>query len=187
MSDRVRNVMTPHPVVLPETASVRDAARCMADAHVGPVLVVDHRQALRGVVTDRDIVVRAVATDRNLASTTLGEMCTEAPATVSPSDLVGDAMRVMREHAVRRLPVVDEGTPVGMISLADVLQADTVGASEVGDALGQITAAPPDDPSTEAHPDVTAALRGEWQLPKLPSATSFEERGLRRRPGPSGT
>ena len=84
MSDRVRSVMTPRPAVLPRTASVLDAARAMADTNVGPVLVVDRHETLCGVVTDRDIVVRAVATGRRLESTALGEMCTEEAATVSP-------------------------------------------------------------------------------------------------------
>jgi len=175
MSDRVRNVMTPNPVVLPQTASVLDAARAMAEANVGPVLVVDREEALCGVVTDRDIVVRAVATGRSLASTALGEMCTEETATLAPSDLVGDAIRLMRRHAVRRLPVVDAGRPVGMVSLGDlVLQADSVSASAVRHALAEITAAPPDDPSTEAHPNVTAALHGDWDVPRMAPATDVE-------------
>jgi signal-transduction protein with cAMP-binding, CBS, and nucleotidyltransferase domain len=187
MPDRVRDVMTANPVVLPQTASVLDAARAMAEANVGPVLVVDRQEALCGVVTDRDIVVRAVATGRRLESTALVDMCTEAPATVSSSDLVGDAIRLMRRHAVRRLPVVEAGRPVGMVSLGDlVLEADSVGLSEVGAALADITAAPPDDPSTEAHPNVTAALRREWDVPRMAPAEALEADGLRRTPKAPG-
>jgi CBS domain-containing protein len=153
LSDRVRDVMTPHPVVLRESASVLDAAQAMADANVGPVLVVDAKDALCGVVTDRDIVVRALAPRRRLEATTLREICTEEAATVSPSDSLGDAVRLMRRHAVRRLPVVESGRPVGIVSLGDVvLHSDAVVASEVRDALADISAAPPDDPPTEAHP-----------------------------------
>jgi signal-transduction protein with cAMP-binding, CBS, and nucleotidyltransferase domain len=187
MSDRVRHVMTPRPVVLPQTASVLDAARAMADANIGPVLVVDQHETLCGVVTDRDIVVRAVATGRRLESTALGEMCTEDAATVSPSDLVGDAIALMRRHAVRRLPVVEAGRPVGMVSLGDlVLEADSVRPSDVGVALADITEAPPDDPSTEAHPNVTAALRREWDVPRMPPARVGEDDDTADNPERSG-
>jgi len=174
--------MTPDPVVLAETATVLEAARAMADTNVGPVLVVDGHEALRGVVTDRDIVVRAVAPGRRLESTALGDMCTEDTVTLSPSDSVGDAIRLMRRNAVRRLPVVESGKPVGVVSLGDlVLQPDAVFASEVRAALADITAAPPDDPSTEAHPNVTAALRRAWDVPRMAPAPAVEDDG----PSPS--
>ena len=174
MPDRVRDVMTPHPLVLRQTASVLDAARAMADANIGPVLVVDRQEALCGVVTDRDIVVRVVATRRKLESTMLSEVCTQEAATVSPSDSVGDAVRLMRQHAVRRLPVVESGRPVGIVSLGDlVLRPVDLAASEVPSALADISAAPPDDPSTEAHPNVTAAMGRDWDVPAMPPVAAL--------------
>ena len=99
--------------------------------------------------------------DRSLASTAVGEMCTEETATLSPSDSVAEAIRVMRRHAVRRLPVVEDGRPVGVVSIGDlVLRPEVVPASELRSAFIDIMAAPPDDPSTESHPNVTAALSG---------------------------
>lgn len=178
MPDCVREVMTPDPLVLRKSASVLDAARAMADANVGPVLVVDRNNDLCGVVTDRDIVVRALATARKLDSTALGDMCTEETATVSPADSVGDAIRLMREHAVRRLPVVESGKPVGIVSLGDlVLHTDAAVAAEVHAALADISAAPPDDPSTEARPNVTSALDRTWDVPRMPSTDDLAERG----------
>lgn len=183
MSDCVRDVMTSHPVVLRLTASVFDAARAMADANIGPVLVVDRDDALRGVVTDRDIVVRTVATARGLDSTTLGEMCTEDAVTVTPSDSVGEAIRLMRAHAVRRLPVVESGKPVGIVSLGDLaLQTESVVVSEVHAALADISAATPDDPPTETDPKVTDALSRDSVVPKMPSGGAIVERGRRSRP-----
>lgn len=183
MSDCVRDVMTCHPVVLRETASVLDAARAMAEANIGPVLVVDGDDALRGVVTDRDIVVRTVATARGLDSTTLAEMCTEEAVTVMPSDPVGEAIRLMREQAVRRLPVVECGKPVGIVSLGDLaLQTESVVVSEVHAALADISAAPPDGLPTETHTNVFGALGRDSVIPKMPSGGALVERGRRSRP-----
>jgi CBS domain-containing protein len=84
-----------------------------------------------------------VAPGRSLASTAVGEMCTEETATVSPPDSVAEAVRVMRRHAVRRLPVVEAGSPVGVVSIGDlVLRPDAVPASELRSALVDIMAAP---------------------------------------------
>ena len=158
MSLQLRAVMTAEPLVLPRTASVLDAAEAMADGDIGPVLVVDDDQRLCGLVTDRDIVVRAVAPRRRLESTRLGDVCTMEVATLSPSDTVSDAVRVMRQLAVRRVPVVDGGRPVGIVSLADLaLLPDADVADRIPGTLAGIVAAPSDDPATEARPNVSAA------------------------------
>jgi signal-transduction protein with cAMP-binding, CBS, and nucleotidyltransferase domain len=130
----------------------------MASADIGPVLVVDDDQLLCGVVTDRDIVVRAVAPSRRLESTVLGDVCTVDLVTLSPADSPSEAVRLMGEHAVRRLPVVD-GRPVGIVSLADlVLHGGPELTADLPSALAGISAAPSDDPATEARPKVRAAL-----------------------------
>jgi CBS domain-containing protein len=159
MRQQLRDVMTSAPLVLPRTATVLDAARAMAGADVGPVLVVDDDQVLCGVVTDRDIVVRAVAPSRRLESTVLGDVCTVEVVTLSASDSPADAVRLMGEHAVRRLPVVDDGRPVGIVSLADLaLHGGPELAADLPSAMAGITAAPSDDPPTEDRPGVRAAL-----------------------------
>ena len=151
--------MTPVPLVLPRNASVLDAAQAMADADIGPVLVVDDDQRLCGLVTDRDIVVRAVAPRRRLDATRLGDVCTMEVATLSPSDTVRDAVRVMGEQAVRRVPVVESGRPVGIVSIADLaVGADDELARRLPATLAGIVAAPSDDPPTEARPKVQGAL-----------------------------
>jgi CBS domain-containing protein len=164
MSQQLRDVMTSTPLVLPITASVLDAADAMAEADIGPVLVVDDDDQLCGVLTDRDIVVRAVAPRRRLESTTLGEICTVDVAALSPSDTAADAMRLMGEHAVRRIPVVDDGRAVGIVSLSDlVLHGDRELARDLHSALAGISAAPSDDPPTENRPRVRAALERDHQ------------------------
>ena len=130
--------MTPHPVVLPGTASVHEAARAMRDAEIGDVIVIENNQVC-GIVTDRDIVVRTVAETQDPATTTLADLCSHRLLTVTPTDSVEEAVRLMRTHAIRRLPVVDGGQAVGMVSLGDLAVE-----REPHSALGEISAAPPD-------------------------------------------
>ena len=119
MPQAVRDVMNGDIVTLPRSAPVIDAARRMRDADIGDVLVVDGPK-LTGVVTDRDIVVRAIAEGKDPQSTTLADVCSGDVVTVAPDDSIDHAAQVMRERAVRRLPVVEGGTPVGVVSLGDV-------------------------------------------------------------------
>jgi CBS domain-containing protein len=137
MPQRIQDVMTPHPVTLPSTASVHEAARAMQDHAIGAVMVLEHN-AVCGLVTDRDIVVRAVAEARDPATTSLADLCSHAVRTVTPTDRVEQAVRLMRTNAIRRLPVVDGGQAVGMVSLGDLAVA-----RDPDSVLGEISAAPP--------------------------------------------
>ncbi|ETK36615.1 CBS domain-containing protein [Microbispora sp. ATCC PTA-5024] len=119
MPRRVEDVMTPDPVTLPEEATVVKAAKLMRDQGIGDVLVVSGDQ-LRGVVTDRDIVVRAVAEGRDTAATPLATLCTSDVITVGPEDDPEEVVRLMRDKAVRRVPVVVDGRPVGIVTLSDL-------------------------------------------------------------------
>jgi CBS domain-containing protein len=127
MSAKVRDVMTPGAIGVDYHQSIGDAARTMRDWGVRAVLVV-HDQALRGLVTDRDLVVRAVAESKRPD---------EPVGPLSSGDLIGvdadadasHAARLMREHAVRQLPVIEDGQVAGMVSLGDLA------------ATGEITAA----------------------------------------------
>ena len=133
------DVMTPDPVVCPSSASVLDAAMLMRDQAIGDVLVERDGQ-LMGIVTDRDIVVRAVAEAREPSSVTLGEICTEDVHSVTIDTSVDDVVRIMNDSAVRRVPVVENGRPVGIVALGDLAVArdrETV--------LGNISAAAPND------------------------------------------
>ncbi|WP_026313829.1 CBS domain-containing protein [Actinomadura flavalba] len=138
MARRIGDVMTAHPQALPLDATVHDAARVMRDEGIGDVLVT-YAGRLCGMVTDRDIVVRAVADGRDTAVTSLGDVCTAELATVGPDDDTGTALHLMRERAVRRLPVVDDAQrPIGIVTLGDITLSD--GGS--GDSLAAITKAP---------------------------------------------
>jgi CBS domain-containing protein len=137
MPQLVRDVMTPNPVALQATSSLVEAALAMRDFDVGDVLVLDDGQ-ICGIVTDRDIVVRGIAGGNYPATVKLGEICSRELTTLSPTDSVEDAVSLMRQKAIRRLPVVENGRPVGILSLGDLaLEKDP------HSALGDISAAPP--------------------------------------------
>jgi CBS domain-containing protein len=121
MTQKIRDVMTPDPVALDATATVVDVARAMRDGDIGSVVVLAEERVI-GIVTDRDIVVRALAEGRDPAVTPIGEICSYELHAMPPGDSVAAAMRVMRENAVRRLPVVKDGRLVGILSLGDLAQ-----------------------------------------------------------------
>ncbi|MFF2655254.1 CBS domain-containing protein [Streptomyces sp. NPDC058045] len=122
MADVVREVMTPGVVAVPPDASLVEAAQLMRAQDIGDVLVASERQVL-GVLTDRDITLRAVADGADPLVVSARMVCTPNPVVVAPDDTVATAVGLMREHAVRRLPVVEDGRLVGMVSLGDVAMA----------------------------------------------------------------
>jgi CBS domain-containing protein len=129
--------MTPAPVAVQSAQPVTEAAKVMRDHGVGAVLVVDDGQ-LKGLLTDRDIVVRAVADIRDPATTLVSEICSPDLVTVAPEDDADTVVRRMRERAVRRVPVVEDGHLVGVLSIGDMaLERDE------RSALADISAQPP--------------------------------------------
>lgn len=119
MARKVRDLMTPEPVTLPLDAPLTEAARLMRDREIGDVLVTQGGR-LCGLLTDRDIVVRAVAEGRDLTGTRLDEVCSAGIVTVGPDDAADAALRLMYERHVRRLPVIVDGRPVGIVSIGDL-------------------------------------------------------------------
>lgn len=134
MIQRVREVMTPAPVTVGTLTGINEVARRMRDEDIGAVLVTEGTR-LRGLVTDRDLVVRVLATHRNPDETTVAEACSPELVTASPEDDAGHAVQLMRQHALRRLPVVEKGEAVGMVSLGD-LAVDRDPSSALGDISG---------------------------------------------------
>lgn len=137
MTQYVRDIMTGDPVTVEPLTSVTEVARIMRDRDLGAVLVTDGDR-LRGLVTDRDLVIRSVADGGDPEQTTVAAACSDELLTVRSDDELGHAVEVMREHAVRRLPVVDEGRPVGILSLGDLAME-----RDPESALGDISAARP--------------------------------------------
>jgi CBS domain-containing protein len=119
MAQRVREIMTGSVVTLPKDASLVEAARLMRDHGIGDVIVTDGGRA-EGIVTDRDIVVRGVADGADPAALALGAVLSGELMAVAPDDPVERAVQVMRDRAVRRVPVVEDGKPVGIVSIGDL-------------------------------------------------------------------
>jgi CBS domain-containing protein len=137
MAKLIREVMTADPRTLDADASAGEAARLMKQYDIGDVLVLDGVR-VRGIVTDRDIVVRAVAEGQEPALVPLSSICSADVTTVAPDDSIDSAVGLMRERALRRLPVVEDGRPVGIVSMGDLaLDRDPQSA------LADVSAAPP--------------------------------------------
>jgi CBS domain-containing protein len=138
MGQQVKEVMTTRPVTLNRDASLVEAARLMRDRGIGDVIVVEGDDA-EGIVTDRDIVIRGVAEGADPNTTRLGQVVSGDLTSVAPDDPVERAIELMREKAVRRLPVLEGGKPVGVVSLGDLaIQRDA------GSVLADISEEPDD-------------------------------------------
>ena len=132
--------MTRNPVNVRTTATLANAAQLMRDREIGDVLVVREDGSLCGLVTDRDLVVKGLAEGLDASSATIEEICSHNPVTLSSDQTVKDAVKLMREHDIRRLPVVDGGDLVGIVSLGDLaIEKDP------GSALADISQAPPNN------------------------------------------
>jgi CBS domain-containing protein len=139
MGQTVSDIMTTDLVSLSAEHSVRDAARRMREANVGAIVVQKHGN-LFGIVTDRDIVVRCLAHGGDCDETPLSEICSPDVTTLGPDDEVDRAVTIMRDKAIRRIPVVKNGKAVGILSLGDLaLQRDPFSA------LGAISKALPNN------------------------------------------
>ncbi len=138
MAQSIQEVMSADPVSLPQSATVQEGAQAMRDQDIGDVIVLDDSRQLFGVVTDRDLVVRLIAEGKDPTGVTIGEVCSRDLETLSVDDSVGDAVRLMSEKAIRRLPVIENGRPVGIVSLGDL-----AATQDPESALADISAAPP--------------------------------------------
>jgi len=134
----VKDLMTPGAVTVEPGSSVALAAKLISRHNVGLLPVCSPDKRLRGVVTDRDIVLRCVAAEEDPAQTPVRDIMTRGCATLSPGDDCAEASRRMAAQQVRRLPVVEGGKVVGMLSLADLARSRRYDM-EAAQALGEIT------------------------------------------------
>lgn len=140
MTQQIQEIMTRQVHTVPSQTTLLDVARLMRDRRIGDVLVTDRDGSLCGIVTDRDIVVRAAAAARPLDKTQVGEICTEQLVQLAPTASIEEAVQVMRDHAIRRVPVVRDGHAVGIISIGDLARH-----SDPMSALAEISAAAPNN------------------------------------------
>jgi CBS domain-containing protein len=122
MFARVRDVMTPGPIGVDYGQSIGETARTMRDWGVGAVLVV-RDESLYGLITDRDLVVRAIAEAKG-PDELVGPLCSANLIGVEADAAISVAARLMREHAVRRLPVLQDGQVTGIVSHGDLALPD---------------------------------------------------------------
>ncbi|HEU5112167.1 MAG TPA: CBS domain-containing protein [Acidimicrobiia bacterium] len=136
----IDEVMTRNPLTVDETAPVSEAARMMRDSNIGDVLVTRSDGSVCGIVTDRDLALAVVAEGNDPASMVVRDVCNHTIESVASSDPVGKAVKVMSERAIRRLPVIDDGSLVGIVSLGDLaIERDPQSA------LANISEAPPNN------------------------------------------
>ena len=135
---QVRDLMNPSVVSITPGESASLAARLLSRHNLGSLPVCGEDGGLRGIVTDRDIVLRCVAAEEDPAQTLVRDIMTRGCASVSPRDDCREATRLMSVQQVRRLPVVEDGRLVGIVSLADLARSQRFDM-EAAQALGEIS------------------------------------------------
>ena len=138
MAKKARDIMTPDAKCIGENDTLVDAAKQLAELGVGAMPICGEDNRLKGVLTDRDIVVEAIAQGKDPSSTKAGELGDGKPVTIGADDSIDEALATMKEHQVRRLPVIDGHDLVGIVSQADV--ARNVDEEKVGDVVEAISA-----------------------------------------------
>ena len=135
-----RELMTPDPTCVKEDETLVDAARKMRDLDVGALPICGSDDRLKGMLTDRDIVVKCLAQGGDPNTATAGDLAEGKPVTIGADDSVEEALRTMSRHGVRRLPVIDGHELVGVLSQADL--AKNLPEHLVGDLVESISSAP---------------------------------------------
>lgn len=137
MASRAADIMTKDVTVIQEDETLREAAERLASDDIGVLPICDSNKQIRGVLTDRDIVVHVIARGKDPANTRASELEQGEIVTIRPEDSVEHACDLMAQYKVRRLPVVENGRVVGMVSQADV--AKSVSPEQAGRMLTQIS------------------------------------------------
>lgn len=136
----IHQVMTTDPLTVDEGAPVSEAARLMREADIGDVVVTRPDGSVCGIVTDRDLALTVVAEGKDPTSMVVRDVCNHSVESVESSDPVGKAVKMMSDRAIRRLPVIDDGRLVGIVSLGDLAME-----RDPGSALASISEAPPNN------------------------------------------
>ena len=136
MGKKIQELMTTNPRTVTPDATIMEAAKIMRDEDTGVVPIVDGDQ-LSGVITDRDIAIRAVAEGKD-SQTSVRDVASKDLVTIDPQQELDEALRLMAQHQVRRLPVVEEdGKLVGIVAQADIAKAGD--DARTGEVVEQIS------------------------------------------------
>ena len=135
---KIRDVMTSNPRTIEPSTTVQEAAKLMRDEDVGPIPIVENG-SVSGIVTDRDIVLNVVAEGVDPTSTPVSQIASRDLITIDPEQTLDEALRLMGQHQVRRLPVCEEdGRLVGIIAQADIArQSDDARTGEVVEEISR--------------------------------------------------
>ena len=140
MAKTARDVMTGGAECVGENDTITDAAKRLAELNVGSMPICGEDNRLKGMLTDRDIVVKVIAQGKDPNSTRAGELGEGKPVTIGADDSIDEALKTMSDHQVRRLPVIDGHDLIGIVSQADL--ARHIDEEKVGDLVEAISAAP---------------------------------------------
>ncbi len=136
----IGEVMTRDPLTIDAKAPVSDAAQIMRDYNIGDVMVMKSDGSLRGIVTDRDLALRVLAPGYDPKQLKIEDVCSDEVSAIDSAQPVAQAVAMMRDRAIRRLPVVDDGRLVGVVSLGDLAME-----RDPESALADISGAPPNN------------------------------------------
>ena len=137
---KVRDCMCNNAVCCTPSTTVLEASKLMQTHHIGCIPICDSENCMIGIITDRDIVLRCIANNKDVKETTLSEIMTTNVCTCKEDDEIQDAQSKMGKDQIRRLPVVDNnGKVVGMLTLGDLAQNDIeIGQEEISDTINSI-------------------------------------------------
>ena len=135
-----RDIMSPNAECAQASDSLQDAARKMRDLDVGSLPICGDDNRLKGMITDRDIVIKVVAEGRDPSDVHVSDLAEGKPVTIGADDSVEEALATMTSHGVRRLPVIDGHDLVGIVSQADI--ARNLPDYKIGDLVEAISKAP---------------------------------------------
>ena len=132
-----RDLMTPDPQCVKEDQTLVEAARLLRDLDVGAMPICGNDDRLKGMLTDRDIVVKCIAEGGDPSRVTAGSLAEGKPVTIGADDDIREALEVMQDHQVRRLPVIDGPDLVGIIAQADI--ARELSVSQIAETVAEIS------------------------------------------------
>src|SRR5215207_9102409 len=139
MGKTARDIMSPDADCVQASQSILDAAKELANRDVGAMPICGDDDRLKGMLTDRDIVVKVLAQGKDPSSTKVSELAQGKPVTIGADDSIEEALRTMSDHKVRRLPVIDGHDLIGIISQADI--ARNLDEEQTGELVEAISAA----------------------------------------------
>ena len=136
---KVKDCMCKDVVYLKGDSTVTDCAKLMQDKHVGCIPVCDEAKKVVGIVTDRDIILRTIACDKDVTTTPLSEIMTTKVYICHEEDEIDEAEDIMVEEQIRRLPVLNENGEIsGMLTVGNLCECEEIDTEEIGETMEDI-------------------------------------------------